>query len=284
MVQQGAERPALAGLVREAVEFPSRRREQLPERALQFAMRRRERRVPMIGIETGVVLFQPRPVQPVKPRDAPGPAPLPLRRRLVAGRALDEIPARMRPTERERHKPRRVLGQFLVGAVPVANQDRARGGVAEQPRRRRGAARGIDMEADRVLADPDPQPRAARPAGLAERPDAPGRLVAPAQPRLVPAREDGRRERLEQRREAPRAVGRRPRRDRQPLAGQPVGDPVEGPKTRIALAREPRPHAGPAGRVREQARHRRRRDFRRRGGAIAASAPARARDHARVRP
>ena len=97
MVQQGAERPALAGLVREAVEFPSRRREQLPERALQFAMRRRERRVPMIGIETGAVLFQPRPVQPVKPRDAPGPAPLPLRQRLVAGRALDEIPSRVDP-------------------------------------------------------------------------------------------------------------------------------------------------------------------------------------------
>ena len=45
MVQQGAERPALADLVREAVEFPSRRRLQLPERALQIAMRRRERRV-----------------------------------------------------------------------------------------------------------------------------------------------------------------------------------------------------------------------------------------------
>ena len=74
-----------------------------------------------------------------------------------------------------------------------------------------------------------------------------------------------------------------PRRDRQPLAGQPVGDPVEGPKTRIALVQKPRPHAGPVGRVREQARHRRRRDFRRRGGAVAASAPARARDHARVR-
>ena len=61
------------------------------------------------------------------------------------------------------------------------------------------------------------------------------------------------------------------------------GDPVQGPKTRMALVQEPRPHAGPVGRVREQARHRRRRDFRRRGRAIAASAPARARDHPRVR-
>ena len=139
------------------------------------------------------------------------------------------------------------------------------------------------MEVDRVLADPDPQPGAARPAALAERLDAPGRLVALAQPRLALVRLDGGRERLEQRRETPRAVGQRPRRDRQPLAGQPVGDPVEGPKTRIALVQEPRPHADPVGRVREQARHRRRRDFRRRGGAIATSAPARPRDHARVR-
>ena len=45
----------------------------------------------------------------------------------------------------------------------------------------------------------------------------------------------------------------------------------------MALVQEPRPHAGPVGRVREQARHRRR------GGAIATSAPARALDHARVR-
>ena len=51
----------------------------------------------------------------------------------------------------------------------------------------------------------------------------------------------------------------------------------------MALVQEPRPHAGPVGRVREQARHRRRRDFRRRGGAVAASAPARALDHPRVR-
>ena len=51
----------------------------------------------------------------------------------------------------------------------------------------------------------------------------------------------------------------------------------------MALVQEPRPHAGPVGRVREQPRHRRRRDFRRRGGAIAASAPARALDHPRVR-
>ena len=51
----------------------------------------------------------------------------------------------------------------------------------------------------------------------------------------------------------------------------------------MALVQEPRPHAGPVGRVREQARHRRRRNFRRRGGAVAASAPARALDHPRVR-
>ena len=51
----------------------------------------------------------------------------------------------------------------------------------------------------------------------------------------------------------------------------------------MALVQEPRPHAGPVGRVREQPRHRRRRDFRRRGGAVAASAPARALDHPRVR-
>ena len=41
-------------------------------------------------------------------------------------------------------------------------------------------------------------------------------IVALAQPRLVLVRQDGRRERLEQRREAPRAVGQRPRRDRSP--------------------------------------------------------------------
>ena len=81
MVQQGAERPALAGLVREAVEFPSRRREQLPERARQFAMRRRERRVPMIGPGWFLVVAQELAAGDAV-RIAPTPAPLDLERLL----------------------------------------------------------------------------------------------------------------------------------------------------------------------------------------------------------
>ena len=72
-----------------------------------------------------------------------------------------------------------------------------------------------------------PQPSAARPALLAQRLDAPARLVAMAQPRLVLVCKD--------------CFGARCRgRDRQPLVTQPRGDSVQGPQAGIA-EQEPRP-------------------------------------------
>ncbi len=104
-----------------------------------------------------------------------------------------------------------------------------------------------------------------------------------AQPRLVLAREDRLPERLEQGRHAARAVGQRPRRDRQALACQPGRDTAAGPHEHEALVQDKRPHAGPEGRAGEQPRRRRRRHLGRRGGAVASPAPARADDPPPVR-
>ena len=95
-------------------------------------------------------------------------------------------------------------------------------------------------------------------------------------------REDRLGQRLEQRHEALQAVGQRPGRDRQPLAGEPRGDAVHGAETGTVLEQEARPEAGPVGRCGEQARHRRRRHFHGRRRAVAGPAPARSADHALV--
>ena len=207
MVQQGAERPALAGLVREAVEFPSRRR--------NFPSARSSSRTP--GSDDPdrdrrrALAAAPRSV---KPRDA-DPAPLPVRQRLVAGRALDEIPSRVDPTECERQPVAEfelLVRPAQTRTVPGAASPNSLAAAAALPRGRHGSRPRPRR----------PRSRAARPAGLAERPDA-----------RSPSRWRNRAS-FWRARMAAESGSKRPRRDRQPLAGQPVGDPVEGPKTRIA--------------------------------------------------
>ena len=75
-----------------------------------------------------------------------------------------------------------------------------------------GAARGVDVEVDRIVAHRGPQPGAAGAVRLAQRLDAPAGLVAMTHRRRVLVRADRLVERLEQRQEAGHAVGQRSRR------------------------------------------------------------------------
>ena len=138
------------------------------------------------------------------------------------------------------------------------------------------------MERDRVIADRDPQPGAARAVFPAKFLDAPAGLVGMAQRRLVLVRKDRLGQRLEQRHEPLQAVGQRPRRDRQPLGGHPRGNAVHGAEAGTVLEQEACPEAGPVERPGEQPRHRGRRHFHGRRRALAGPAPARTADHALV--
>ena len=222
MVQQRAQRPALARLVRQADQLPGGLREQAVERLLQRALRRVERR--RLALDHGVVMSQPRLVQAVDRRDPLDPSLAPVRQSHLAGRALDKIAAHMGPTECKGHFALAKASESLVGAIAIADDDRVEESVAEQLLRRLGAARGVDMERDRVIADRDPQPGAARAVFPAKFLDAPAGLVGMAQRRLVLVRKDRLGQRLEQRHEPLQAVGQRPRRDRQPLGGHPRGN------------------------------------------------------------
>ena len=110
----------------------------------------------------------------------------------------------------------------------------------------------------------------------------PAGLVGMAQRRLVLVREDRIGHRLEQRHEALQAVGQRPRRDRQPLAGHPRGNPVQEAEAGAVFEQEARPEAGPVERSGEQPRRRGRRHFDRRRRAAAGPAPPGAPDDAFV--
>ena len=188
----------------------------------------------------------------------------------LAGRALDKIAAHMGPTECKGHFALAKASESLVGAIAVADDDRVEEAFGEQLLRRLGAARGVDMERDRVIADRDPQPGAARAVFPAKFLDAPAGLVGMAQRRLVLVRKDRLGQRLEQRHEPLQAVGQRPRRDRQPLGGHPRGNAVHGAEAGTVLEQEAGPEAGPVERPGEQPRHRGRRldPSRKSGGAL----------------
>ena len=59
----------------------------------------------------------------------------------------------MGPTECKGHLALAKASESLVGAIAIADDDRVEESVAEQLLRRLGAARGVDMERDRVIAD-----------------------------------------------------------------------------------------------------------------------------------
>ena len=130
-------------------------------------------------------------------RTATDPSLAPVRQSHLAGRALDKIAAHMGPTECKGHFALAKASESLVGAIAVADDDRVEESVAEQLLRRLGAARGVDMERDRVIADRDPQPGAARAVFPAKFLDAPAGLVGMAQRRLVLVRKDRLGQRLE---------------------------------------------------------------------------------------
>ena len=227
-------------------------------------------------------MLQSRLVQAIDPGDPLDPSRAPVRQIHLAGRAVDKIPAHVGPTERKDHQPPEKAHQPLVGAVAVADDDRAEESFAEQLVRRLGAAARIDMEADRVAADRGPQPGPARPVFPAKLLDAPTGLVGMAQRRLVLVRKDRVGHGLEQRHEALQTIGQGPGRDRQALAGEPRGNAVHGAEAGTVLEQKARPEAGPVERSGEQPRHRGRRDFHGRRRALAGPAPARTADHALV--
>ncbi len=96
MVQQRAQRLALARLRRQGRQFPCGLREQVLERLLQGGLRRVERRV--LPFENGVVMRQARLVQAIDQRNPLDPSLTPRRQPLLAGGAVDIIAALMRPT------------------------------------------------------------------------------------------------------------------------------------------------------------------------------------------
>ena len=104
-----------------------------------------------------------------------------------------------------------------------------RRGLAEQLGRRRGAARGIDVEVRRIHGDRGPQPGARRTVRLFQRLDSPTGLVAVADRRLVLVIEDGLSQRLEQRHEPRHTVAQRTGGHRQALLAQPPRNPVQRP-------------------------------------------------------
>ena len=99
VVEEGAQRPSLPRFRRQAGELALCGREQAAERLAQRVVRRLEGRP--LALEDGVVEFQPRLVQAVEGGDPPEPLPAPAGQTGVPGRAPDEVPAHVRPAERE---------------------------------------------------------------------------------------------------------------------------------------------------------------------------------------
>ncbi len=93
--------------------------EQPVDRLLQRALRRIERRG--LVFETGVVMLQPRPVQPVDLRDPLDPSLAPAGEPHMAGSAVDEGSALVRPTPLQSHLATELAGQPLVGRQAVAD-------------------------------------------------------------------------------------------------------------------------------------------------------------------
>ena len=200
----------------------------------------------------------------------------------LSGRTLDEVAPLVHPAPAQNHLAVELARHLSVGGVAVADQEHDALDRTEQLHRDLGAARGVDEEVDRVGADRDPQPRAPRAAGLAQRLDAPAGLVAVAHRHLVLVREDRLGEGFEQRQEAGHAAGHRPRRDCQPLVRQPRRDTTQGPEAGKTLEEDARPDGGPTGRPGEQPWHRWRRHLQGRGRTVATPAVAGTDDSADV--
>ena len=95
MVDERAQRPGFARVARQGCQFRLGVGEQVVERLLQFARALPERR--LLAFAAGVVMFQPRLVQPEDPGDPLDPCLAPLRQPFLAGRAVDKIAARVAP-------------------------------------------------------------------------------------------------------------------------------------------------------------------------------------------
>ena len=99
VVEQRAQRLCPTVLVRQAGQFRLGVREQALDCLPELALRRVEGPCP--AFESGVVMLQPFVVQPVDRRDPLDPSFAPMRQRLLAGRALDEVAPLVSPAPAE---------------------------------------------------------------------------------------------------------------------------------------------------------------------------------------
>ena len=181
--------------------------------------------------------------------DAQPAAPTTVDKTPCANFGENRYPTPAIPRERNAYirSAREFAGQLLVSAIAVADQNGIGRGLAEQLGRRRGAARGIDVEVRRIHGDRGPQPGARRTVRLFQRLDSPTGLVAVADRRLVLVIEDGLSQRLEQRHEPRHTVAQRTGGHRQALLAQPPRNPVQpGPVADMPRPLETATHAPPA--------------------------------------
>ena len=164
--------------------------EQLVDRLLQFGVRRIERRRLAFERESGVVMLQPRIVQPVDLRDPLDPSSAPPGEPHMPGRAVDKAAPLMGPAPLQDHLAVELAGQSLVGREAIAHQDHGAFGRTEQELRDLGAARGVDVVVDRIPRSPR---STARPGSSAPSRDTPERAMSSrrhdAAPRCSGARE-----------------------------------------------------------------------------------------------
>ena len=93
------------------------------------ALRRVEGRC--LAFETGIVMLQPRLVQPEDVRDPLDPTPAPSGEPHMAGRTLDEVAPLVAPAPAQDDLAGELAGQLPVGAVAVADHEHDANGVAE---------------------------------------------------------------------------------------------------------------------------------------------------------
>ena len=125
LVDERAQRLALARVLRQTGQFPLRCREQAVERRRERALRRVEHNA--LALDAGDVAAQPH-LAPAVDRGDPrsqashGPAGQPDQ----GGGAMDEVPPQVRPAESQHDRAAEQSSQPLLGAVPVPDDHRLR--------------------------------------------------------------------------------------------------------------------------------------------------------------
>ncbi len=137
VVDQGAQRPAFAGIVRQSRELPLGAFEQTVEGGHKRDLRPVE--LGALGHEGGIVMGEPDLVQPVDCRDAFEPAPAPSGQMGLACRAIVDVAPLMGPAPAQNDQPAQQPLQLLVDALAVTDDQpcraQSRPTAAAPPRR-----------------------------------------------------------------------------------------------------------------------------------------------------